>query len=103
MQFLHSTYCTSMQASQPHAPLLHLFSACAAQALSRSKLKADRNEGILGRIQDNVCIKRHGTVKQLLHLVEEKGFVLLKAPPRSGKTSLLQLLEMSYPRVRDPG
>lgn len=47
-----------------------------------------------------MCSQRTQTVQQLRALVEEKGFVLLKAPPRSGKTSLLQLLDLTHPKVR---
>ena len=80
----------------PHPRLL----ACPEPPLRRSKVKGDLREGIIARMEARMCSQRTQTVQQLRALVEEKGFVLLKAPPRSGKTSLLQLLDLTHPKVR---
>jgi len=43
-------------------------------------------------------ISRAGTIDKLLCKVSRRGFVLLKGPPRSGKTSLLQLTARMVPQ-----
>ena len=49
----------------------------------------DPSEGINSR---RIHIDRRDTCVKLFRKVAERGFVLLKAPPRSGKTALLQLM-----------
>ncbi|KAL3156170.1 hypothetical protein ABBQ32_012458 [Trebouxia sp. C0010 RCD-2024] len=38
--------------------------------------------------------RRTETCKQVLNMLQEKGLVMMRAPPRSGKTSLCQLVAL---------
>eukprot|EP00195_Chlamydomonas_chlamydogama_P006519 CAMPEP_0202902720 /NCGR_PEP_ID=MMETSP1392-20130828/17017_1 /ASSEMBLY_ACC=CAM_ASM_000868 /TAXON_ID=225041 /ORGANISM="Chlamydomonas chlamydogama, Strain SAG 11-48b" /LENGTH=157 /DNA_ID=CAMNT_0049589527 /DNA_START=211 /DNA_END=684 /DNA_ORIENTATION=- len=60
-----------------------------------SDLVGDVDEGINTR---PTHISRASTIDKLLCKVSERGFVLLKGPPRSGKTSLLQLTARMVPQ-----
>ena len=52
------------------------------------------SEGILGRLDQTYFSRRLSTVDAIFKMVLDKGIVLLRAPPRSGKTSLCQLAVM---------
>lgn len=47
------------------------------------------HEGLRGRAYTTL---RSQTVRALWQLVRHRGYIILRAPPESGKTSLLQLL-----------
>ena len=49
------------------------------------------SEGIWGRLDQTYFSRRLSTVDGIFKIVLDKGVVLLRAPPRSGKTSLCQL------------
>ena len=46
-------------------------------------------EGLFGR---QYTTERNHTCEKLYQLVKHRGYLLIKAPPQSGKTSTLQLL-----------
>jgi len=56
----------------------------------------DPSEGINSR---QIHIRRTETCMKLFSKAELRGFVLMKAPPRSGKTSMLQLMERMVKQV----
>ena len=53
-----------------------------------------RNEGVVSRLQTGYLTRRIETCKQVLSMLQEHGLVMMRAPPRSGKTSLCQLVTM---------
>ncbi|EIE18315.1 hypothetical protein COCSUDRAFT_68290 [Coccomyxa subellipsoidea C-169] len=55
-------------------------------------------EGLHGR---NYQTRRVATCEKLYQLVGDRGYLLIKAPPQSGKTSTLQLL-MNWASKKDP-
>ena len=56
-------------------------------------------EGLSGRAFKT---KRVATCEELYQLVGDRGYLLIKAPPQSGKTSILQLL-MEWASKEHPG
>lgn len=68
-----------------------------AHALGRSALIPDDAEGILGR---RIINDRSATCDVLAVRLAAFGFQILRGPPRSGKTSLLQLLIQMVQKVR---
>jgi hypothetical protein len=61
----------------------------AGLSLKHKQLVGDSSEGLNNR---SIYINREDTCKKLFEKTTAQGFVLMKAPPRSGKTGLLQLL-----------
>ena len=57
------------------------------------KLVGLPTEGINAR-KDSYCSMRQDTAMQLCRIVDKQGAVLIRAPPGSGKTSLLQLIAL---------
>ena len=51
-----------------------------------------RDEGIVKRMASGYFTSRTETCTQVLNMLEEKGVVMIRGPPRSGKTSLCQLV-----------
>lgn len=63
------------------------------------KLVGHAEEGINAR-RDSYCSMRVHTALKLCELVDERGAILIRAPPGSGKTSLLQLVaQMITPEI----
>ena len=62
--------------------------ACAAEEQFLAPYGMGR-EGLFGR---QYTTERNHTCEKLYQLVKHRGYLLIKAPPQSGKTSTLQLL-----------
>ena len=56
-------------------------------------LSGNYSEGIKGRINSYHTLRQE-TAMQICSIAADKGALLLRAPPSSGKTTLLQLLEL---------
>lgn len=54
-----------------------------------------RGEGVVSRMETGYFTRRAETCSQVLDMLQEKGLVMMRAPPRSGKTSLCQLVTMT--------
>ena len=52
----------------------------------------DRDEGVVRRMATGYFTSRTETCRQVLSMLHKKGLVMMRAPPRSGKTSLCQLV-----------
>lgn len=52
-------------------------------------------EGIGYRLDSGECSRREGTVRDLCSLILAHGAVLIRAPPQTGKTSLLDLVQLN--------
>ena len=68
------------------------FSLLWALAGGLKHLIGNRSEGVWGR---RYMTKRAATCSKVIDLAEHHGVILIKAPPQSGKTSLLQLLKVA--------
>ncbi len=55
----------------------------------------DRDEGVVSRMAAGYFTRRTETCRQVLSMLQEKGLVMMRAPPRSGKTSLCQLVALT--------
>jgi len=51
-----------------------------------------RGEGVVSRMATGYFTRRTETCRQVLSMLQEKGLLMMRAPPRSGKTSLCQLV-----------
>ena len=58
----------------------------------------DRDEGVVSRMASGYFTNRTETCRQVLSMLQEKGLVMMRAPPRSGKTSLCQLVAIMAKR-----
>ena len=52
----------------------------------------DRDEGVMSRVSAGYFSERKDICQQVLSMLQEEGLVMMRAPPRSGKTSLCQLV-----------
>ncbi|KAL3155862.1 hypothetical protein ABBQ32_012868 [Trebouxia sp. C0010 RCD-2024] len=53
-----------------------------------------RDEGVVNRMATGYFTRRTETINQVLDMLQEYGLVMMCAPPRSGKTSLCQLVTL---------
>ena len=82
----------SVSARQP--AVMSTLSCYAGQELTRRPIAGSPYEGLNAR-RATYHTPRRETCYTILDLVAEQGVVLMKAPPHSGKTALLQLLEQA--------
>ncbi|KAL3131842.1 hypothetical protein ABBQ38_007555 [Trebouxia sp. C0009 RCD-2024] len=54
-----------------------------------------RDEGVVSRLASGYFTRRTETCRQVLSMLQEKGLVMMRAPTRSGKTSLCQLVAIT--------
>ena len=66
----------------------------AAGIVKLKEATGDKSEGIRARLESGQCAQRLGLCALLWALLQKHVFLLLRGPPRSGKTSLMQLLLM---------
>ena len=50
------------------------------------------NEGVVSRMATGYFTRRTATCRQVLSILQKHGLVMMRDPPRSGKTSLCQLV-----------
>ena len=84
--------CHSMTAFKPAA--MSASSCYAGQNLTRSPIVGSPYEGLSAR-RSTYHTPRRETCSAILDLVVQQGVLLIKAPPHSGKTALLQLLQQA--------
>jgi replication-associated recombination protein RarA len=55
----------------------------------------DRDEGVVSRMSVGFFTRRAQTCQQLTRMLQQNGLVMVHGPPRSGKTSLCQLMAIT--------
>ena len=78
----------------PYSLHLELTETGLSAGYQAEKLLGLPGEGINAQ-KDSYCSMRQETAMQLCRIVDKKGAVLIRAPPGSGKTSLLQLIALA--------
>ena len=55
----------------------------------------DRDEGVVSRVSVGFFTRRARTCQQVVRMLQQEGLVMVRGPPRSGKTSLCQLMAIT--------